>query len=219
MHGEWLPPFLCTVQPRKRTCRNQLWFRQSKNVPHVPEQGLFGSPATLRSIPTIEDLEANGLHAFSKPDGDEWFHSADIARRTIMQAASLLKTTPHPTDQQIDDAMQATSAAAEPINEFARRSSCGGENRMSHIENVSGGGFLQEFWNGCAILAVRYIPRFSGHGQRRDGQIEADRRRLSSQSFVGFRMMERFTSWRHRQKWVRRSVLSALVLADELDVD
>jgi isoquinoline 1-oxidoreductase alpha subunit len=49
------------------------------------------SAAAGSEIRTIEDLGANGLHP--------------VQSGQIMQAASLLKSTPHPTDQQIDDAM------------------------------------------------------------------------------------------------------------------
>jgi isoquinoline 1-oxidoreductase alpha subunit len=57
-------------------------------------------------IRTIEDLGANGLH----PLQEAWMQinvpqCGYCQSGQIMQAVSLLKTTPHPTDQQIDDAM------------------------------------------------------------------------------------------------------------------
>jgi isoquinoline 1-oxidoreductase subunit alpha len=57
-------------------------------------------------IHTIEDLGANGLHAVQKA----WIEvnapqCGYCQSGQIMQAAALLKNTPHPTDEQIDDAM------------------------------------------------------------------------------------------------------------------
>jgi len=57
-------------------------------------------------IRTIEDLGANGLH----PVQEAWMQ-ANVPQcgycqsGQIMQAVSLLKSNPHPSDQQIDDAM------------------------------------------------------------------------------------------------------------------
>ena len=57
-------------------------------------------------IRTIEDLGANGLH----PLQEAWMQvnvpqCGYCQSRQIMQAASLLKSKPHPSDQEIDDAM------------------------------------------------------------------------------------------------------------------
>jgi isoquinoline 1-oxidoreductase subunit alpha len=57
-------------------------------------------------IRTIEDLGANGLH----PVQTAWMEMnvpqcGYCQSGQIMQAVSLLKSTPHPTDSQIDDAM------------------------------------------------------------------------------------------------------------------
>ena len=64
------------------------------------------SAAAGSEIRTIEDLGANGLH----PVQEAWMQvnvpqCGYCQSGQIMQAASLLKGTPHPTDQQIDDAM------------------------------------------------------------------------------------------------------------------
>jgi isoquinoline 1-oxidoreductase alpha subunit len=59
-----------------------------------------------KSVVTIEGLSADGMH----PVQQAW-RAVDVAQcgycqsGQIMQAAALLKTTPAPTDQQIDDAM------------------------------------------------------------------------------------------------------------------
>jgi len=45
------------------------------------------------------------------------------AIRPIMSASALLAKNPHPTDSDIDAAMEATSAAAAPIDGSALRSS------------------------------------------------------------------------------------------------
>jgi isoquinoline 1-oxidoreductase subunit alpha len=79
-------------------------------------------------IRTIEDLSANGLH----PVQEAWMQinvpqCGYCQSGQIMQAVSLLNSTPHPADQEIDDAMagnicrcgtyqrirQATKLAAE----------------------------------------------------------------------------------------------------------
>jgi isoquinoline 1-oxidoreductase alpha subunit len=57
-------------------------------------------------IRTIEDLGANGLH----PVQQAWMQvnvpqCGYCQSGQIMQAASLLKSNPHPSDQEIDDAM------------------------------------------------------------------------------------------------------------------
>ena len=64
------------------------------------------SEAASSEIRTIEDLGASGLH----PVQQAWMEinvpqCGYCQSGQIMQAVSLLKTTPHPTDQQIDDAM------------------------------------------------------------------------------------------------------------------
>ena len=64
------------------------------------------SAAANSEIRTIEDLGANGLH----PVQQAWIESnvpqcGYCQSGQIMQAVSLLKSNPHPTDQQIDDAM------------------------------------------------------------------------------------------------------------------
>ena len=59
-----------------------------------------------KAVTTIEGLSADGTHALQKA----WMQ-VDVPQcgycqsGQIMQAVSLLKSTPHPTDQQIDDAM------------------------------------------------------------------------------------------------------------------
>lgn len=64
------------------------------------------SAASGSDIRTIEDLGANGLH----PLQQAWMQvnvpqCGYCQSGQIMQAASLLRSTPHPSDQQIDDAM------------------------------------------------------------------------------------------------------------------
>ena len=64
------------------------------------------SAASNAEIRTIEDLGANGLH----PVQTAWMEMnvpqcGYCQSGQIMQAVSLLKSTPHPTDQQIDEAM------------------------------------------------------------------------------------------------------------------
>jgi isoquinoline 1-oxidoreductase alpha subunit len=64
------------------------------------------SAASNAEIHTIEDLGANRLH----PVQQAWMEvnvpqCGYCQSGQIMQAVSLLKSTPHPTDQQIDDAM------------------------------------------------------------------------------------------------------------------
>jgi isoquinoline 1-oxidoreductase alpha subunit len=64
------------------------------------------SAAAGGEIRTIEDLGANGLH----PLQEAWMQvnvpqCGYCQSGQIMQAVSLLKSKPHPTDQEIDDAM------------------------------------------------------------------------------------------------------------------
>ena len=64
------------------------------------------SAAAGSEIRTIEDLGANGLH----PIQEAWMElnvpqCGYCQSGQIMQAVSFLKNTPHPADQQIDDAM------------------------------------------------------------------------------------------------------------------
>ena len=64
------------------------------------------SAASDGDIRTIEDLGANGLH----PLQQAWMQvnvpqCGYCQSGQIMQAAALLKGTPHPSDQQIEDAM------------------------------------------------------------------------------------------------------------------
>jgi isoquinoline 1-oxidoreductase subunit alpha len=64
------------------------------------------SAAAGSEIRTIEDLGANGLH----PVQEAWMQvnvpqCGYCQSGQIMQAVSLLKNNPHPSDQQIDDAM------------------------------------------------------------------------------------------------------------------
>ena len=64
------------------------------------------SAAEGSDIRTIEDLGANGLH----PVQQAWMQvnvpqCGYCQSGQIMQAASLLKSNPHPSDQEIDDAM------------------------------------------------------------------------------------------------------------------
>ena len=64
------------------------------------------SATAASEIRTIEDLSANGLH----PLQQAWMQinvpqCGYCPSGQIMQAASLLKSTPHPTDEQIDEAM------------------------------------------------------------------------------------------------------------------
>jgi isoquinoline 1-oxidoreductase alpha subunit len=64
------------------------------------------SAAANSEIRTIEDLGANGLHPVQKAWMDMNVPQCGYCQSgQIMQAASLLKGTPHPTDEQIDDAM------------------------------------------------------------------------------------------------------------------
>jgi isoquinoline 1-oxidoreductase subunit alpha len=64
------------------------------------------SAAADSDIHTIEDLGANGLH----PVQEAWMQvnvpqCGYCQSGQIMQAVSLLKNNPHPSDQEIDDAM------------------------------------------------------------------------------------------------------------------
>jgi isoquinoline 1-oxidoreductase alpha subunit len=64
------------------------------------------SAAAGSEIRTIEDLGANGLH----PVQEAWLEMnvpqcGYCQSGQIMQAVSLLKSKPHPADQEIDDAM------------------------------------------------------------------------------------------------------------------
>jgi isoquinoline 1-oxidoreductase alpha subunit len=64
------------------------------------------SAASGSDIRTIEDLGANGLH----PVQQAWMQvnvpqCGYCQSGQIMQAVALLKSNPHPSDQQIDDAM------------------------------------------------------------------------------------------------------------------
>jgi isoquinoline 1-oxidoreductase alpha subunit len=63
--------------------------------------------ATANSeIRTIEDLGRNGLHPVQKAWMEMNVPQCGYCQSgQIMQAASLLKGTPHPTDEQIDEAM------------------------------------------------------------------------------------------------------------------
>jgi isoquinoline 1-oxidoreductase alpha subunit len=64
------------------------------------------SAAAGSDILTIEDLGANGLHPLQKAWMEVNVPQCGYCQSgQIMQAASLLRDTPHPTDQQIDDAM------------------------------------------------------------------------------------------------------------------
>jgi isoquinoline 1-oxidoreductase alpha subunit len=64
------------------------------------------SAAAGSDIRTIEDLGANGLHPLQKAWMEVNVPQCGYCQSgQIMQAASLLRDTPHPTDQQIDDAM------------------------------------------------------------------------------------------------------------------
>lgn len=64
------------------------------------------SAAAGGEIRTIEDLGANGLHAVQQAWMELNVPQCGYCQSgQIMQAVSLLKGTPHPTDQQIDDAM------------------------------------------------------------------------------------------------------------------
>jgi isoquinoline 1-oxidoreductase beta subunit len=92
---------------------------------------------------------------------------------------------------------------------------------MSHIENVSRRRFLTgAFGTGALILAVRYIPPILGHGQRRDGQTEADQAALHPNLFVGIQKdgTVYIVASRSEMGTVIRTSLP-LVLADELDAD
>jgi len=64
------------------------------------------SAAAGSEIRTIEDLGANGLHAVQQAWMELNVPQCGYCQSgQIMQAVSFLKSTPHPTDQQIDDAM------------------------------------------------------------------------------------------------------------------
>jgi aerobic-type carbon monoxide dehydrogenase small subunit (CoxS/CutS family) len=64
------------------------------------------SAAAGSEIRTIEDLGESGLHPLQKAWVEVNVPQCGYCQSgQIMQAASLLRETPHPTDQQIDDAM------------------------------------------------------------------------------------------------------------------
>ena len=64
------------------------------------------SSAANSEIRTIEDLGANGLHPVQKAWMELNVPQCGYCQSgQIMQAASLLKGTPHPTDNEIDEAM------------------------------------------------------------------------------------------------------------------
>ena len=64
------------------------------------------SAAAGSDIRTIEDLGANGFHAVQQAWMEINVPQCGYCQSgQIMQAASLLKNTPHPTDEQIDEAM------------------------------------------------------------------------------------------------------------------
>ena len=64
------------------------------------------SVAEGSEIRTIEDLGANRLHTIQQAWMEMNVPQCGYCQSgQIMQAAALLKTTPHPSDQEIDDAM------------------------------------------------------------------------------------------------------------------
>jgi isoquinoline 1-oxidoreductase alpha subunit len=64
------------------------------------------SSAANSEIRTIEDLGASGLHPVQKAWMELNVPQCGYCQSgQIMQAASLLKGTPHPTDNEIDEAM------------------------------------------------------------------------------------------------------------------
>jgi isoquinoline 1-oxidoreductase alpha subunit len=64
------------------------------------------SSAAGSEIRTIEDLGENGLHPIQKAWMELNVPQCGYCQSgQIMSAVSLLKSTPHPTDEQIDDAM------------------------------------------------------------------------------------------------------------------
>ena len=64
------------------------------------------SAAEGSEIRTIEDLGANRLHAIQQAWMEMNVPQCGYCQSgQIMQAAALLKTTPHPSEQEIDDAM------------------------------------------------------------------------------------------------------------------
>src|SRR5438094_9525891 len=86
----------------------------------------------ITSIGDVGDQEVTTIEGLS-PDGTHPMQRAWVANNVpqcgycqvgqIMQAAALLKDTPKPADQQITDAMSATSAAAAPTSASGQRSS------------------------------------------------------------------------------------------------
>src|SRR5260370_14403523 len=64
------------------------------------------SAAAGSAIRTIEDLSANGLHPVQEASMQENVPQCGHCQPgQILQAVSLLNSKPHPTDQEIDDAM------------------------------------------------------------------------------------------------------------------
>jgi len=69
-------------------------------------------------IRTIEDVGANGSIQSESVDGGERSQCGYCQSGQIMQAISLLKSAPHPADQEIDDAMAGNICRCGTTNEF-----------------------------------------------------------------------------------------------------
>ncbi len=127
------------------------------------------SDANGKSITTIEGLDPEGNHPLQKA-----WRALNVPQcgfcqaGQIMQAAALLKQTPHPTDFDTTARCTATFAAAGPISAFAPPSSKLRERDMtkhilelapSGIENVSRRGVLKGILSTTGlVLAVSVLP-------------------------------------------------------------
>ncbi len=89
------------------------------------------SKVSGKNITTIEGLEANGLHPVQAAwIAEEVPQCGYCQTGQIMQAAALLAKTPHPTDQQITDAMNGNLCRCgtyERIRKAIRRAAGGGQ--------------------------------------------------------------------------------------------
>lgn len=89
------------------------------------------SKVSGKNIITIEGLEANGLHPLQAAwIAEEVPQCGYCQTGQIMQAAALLAKTPHPTDQQITDAMNGNLCRCgtyERIRKAIHRAAGGGQ--------------------------------------------------------------------------------------------
>ena len=118
-----------------------------------------------REITTIEALANNGLH----PVQQKWIEfnvpqCGYCQSGQIMQAVSLLKEKPKPTDQDIDAGMAGNICRCGTYQRIGAAIKAAAERgaRMSdNIFNVSRRGFLQGMVStGALILSVRLVPDF-----------------------------------------------------------